>query len=71
MSHDAESADSLLLQLARMRAELALARAVCDELQHELHDERARAAARRDRARRKMRYTKSRPRACTPGQHHP
>jgi hypothetical protein len=49
MSHDAESADSLLTQLAQMRAELALARAVCDQLQQELREERARGAALRDR----------------------
>jgi hypothetical protein len=36
--------------LARLDAELALARAVCEELQQALHDERARVAARRDRA---------------------
>lgn len=51
MNHDAESADSLLTQLAQLRADLALARAVCDQLQQELHDERARVGARRDRVR--------------------
>jgi hypothetical protein len=49
MNHDAESADSLLTQLAQTRAELALARAVCDQLLQELREERARGAARRDR----------------------
>jgi hypothetical protein len=49
MSHDAESADSLLHQLARTRADLALARAVCDQLLQELREERARVGARRDR----------------------
>jgi hypothetical protein len=49
MNHDAESADSLLTQLAQTRAELALARAVCDQLLQELREERARGAALRDR----------------------
>jgi hypothetical protein len=46
-----------------LRAELALARAVCDQLQQALHDERARVAARRDRQLRrvKMRVRRSRP----------
>jgi hypothetical protein len=48
MSHDAESADSLLIQLAQLRADLALARAVCDQLQQELREERARGGALRD-----------------------
>jgi hypothetical protein len=51
MNHDAESADSLLAQLAQLRAELALTRAVCDQLQQELREERARVGALRDRAR--------------------
>jgi hypothetical protein len=51
MSHDAESVDRLLHQLAQLRAELALARAVCDQLQQELREERARGAALRDRVR--------------------
>jgi hypothetical protein len=49
MRHDAESADSLLIQLAQLRAELALARAVCDQLQQELREERARVGGPRDR----------------------
>jgi hypothetical protein len=65
MSHDAESVDRLLIQLAQLRAELALARAVCDQLQQALHDERARAAALRSRVWRlrfmKMSVRRSRP----------
>ena len=63
MRHDAESADSLLTQLAQLRADLALARAVCDQLHQELREERARVAALRDRRLRrvKMRVRRSRP----------
>jgi hypothetical protein len=71
MRHDAESVDRLLRQLAQLRAELALARAVCDQLQQALHDERARAGARRDRVWRARCYTKSRWRIVPLHQHHP
>lgn len=51
--------------LARLEADLALARAVCDQLQQELREERARVDALRDRVRRlrrvKMRVRRSRP----------
>lgn len=65
MNHDAESADSLLTQLAQLRADLALARAVCDQLQQELHEERARVGDLRDRVwrirRLKLRVRRPRP----------
>jgi hypothetical protein len=51
MSEEVASADSLLRQIAALAADLALARAVCDQLQQELREERARVDALRERAR--------------------